>query len=472
MNNLHRTIGISLFLIFAAFFGAFADGPAGKAPVSVVILPFENGTGSPAYDAACGTALGILSFTLKSLDDCAVTVLDSDPVARDDADLKAWADSGGVDIALYGEVLSGADDSLKVRLSAFNRASGATIATGETDFVSVLSLFGACDALSLSVVSGMTGTHIGFARIDFVNVGEKGSYEILIDGKLVGKDLSSIAGWREGRREIVVRQSRMSGNHELYRKTADLVEGIPFIVNFSIPLLLPKEREQVTRLESEIRDRWDMPESAKTVDDDIAAYAALFARTDYCYALSEYRARAAKFASDREVYKQSRQLQFLALRVTELEKSFANLSSSSDANSAGYDRLAKSIGSLAAGVRSCCSAERDRAARDLQMRKNLDGIGRACLIAGIAGCVVFGASYGLGYREYQTYKSATTNSEADASRAKVGVWNALAIAGAGMGGAGLVLAPVFYLSGPAKATALQEKDSADAIIEALDSKGL
>lgn len=429
--------------------GAQAD-PARR--VAVTILPFRNATGVDAYDAASGMAMDILTFSLKSLSECDVSVLESDPVGRTDESLGAWAAACGVDIVLYGEIVLEGEGAVRVRLSAYNRERGKTIMSDETETVPLLEMFSVCDTLSLSVISEMTGTHIGFARINFANSGEQGSYEVLIDGNTVGRDLSSIAGWREGFHEIVVRQDRMLGAHELTRQGVTLVEGVPCSVSFSVPRLLPDEKKRVGELEGEIQTLWDVKGSEATVDRDIAAYSALFSRIEYCPSLAPYRDKAAKLVASREAYMREQRVRLLSERVTALEEEnrqiSRNLATLTEEIRSRFPQTAQTEKKPQAASASESAKEYPESvpySPPKESGKNYRAAGVSSLVIGVIGAAVCGFAYMQGKAAYSDYRDATTISAAQDARSDSDKWGTIAMVGGGVGGFGLLAAPICFI---------------------------
>jgi TolB-like protein len=428
--------------------------PATPKRVAVTILPFKNSTGVDSYDAASGMAMDILTFSLKSLSECDVSVLQADPVERTDDALGAWSAASGIDVVLYGEIVLASDDTVRVKLSAYNRERGKTLMSDETAAVPVLEIFSVCDALSLSVASEMTGTHIGFARINFVNSGEQGSYEVAIDGVSVGRDLASIAGWREGFHEIVVRQDRMLGGHELARQSVTLVEGVPCAIKFSVPRLLPEEKKRISDLEGEIQSLWDVKGSESIVDRDLADYSGLFARLDYCPALFPYRDKAAKLVASREAYMRDQQVRVLTGRVTALETE--------------NERISKNLAELTDEIRSRLPqsqkvAEPAAAAKSEKPapspwadetptppptptnHKNYRAMAIGSLVVAVVGIAVGALGYSRGKEAYNDYQEASTIDAAQSARTDSERWGTVTLIGAGVGCAGLISAPIFFL---------------------------
>ena len=446
---------------------------------ALAVFPFANNTGSDAYGAACDAAANSLVLTLKSLEGYDVQVLGADPVERSEEALASWAENAKVDIVLYGGLSLNADGKVQASLSAFDRQKAATIVTKKSDYVKLMDIFHTSDDLVVAVLADMTGKHIGFARLEFHNSGQPGSYEVAIDGAVVGKNLDAIAGWREGKHELVVRQKRMLGEYELYKQTVTLVEGKTFEVDFSVPLLTEAEKVKVEGLESAIRSRWDKGEAAAEVDSLIAQYTDLFKDVDYCPALSAYRDKAAKLAMDWAAQKQKLSdraqeqgevkpdLSKLAAAVAQLDaglKAEANAANDRDRSIAETRAV---LDALSQNLRDGFTSEENKAKADLRLRGALDTGGWISLAACILGAAGAGAAYYFGNQAFTSYQTATTSTAADSALLSLQLCTIGLYTGAAVGGLGLILTPIFFSVGPNKAEALAEKAESETMLKAL-----
>ena len=454
---------------------------------SLAVFPFANKTGSESYGAACDAAANSLLVTLKSLEGYQVQVLGADPAERSEEALAAWAEDAKVDVILYGQLTLNAEGKVQASLAAFDRLKAATIVTKKSAYVRLMDIFHTSDALVVDVLTEMTGKHIGFARLEFHNSGQEGSYEVAIDGKAVGKDLDSIAGWREGKHEIILRQKRMLGEFELYRQTLTLVEGKTAEVDFSLPLITADEKSSIDDLESKIRTNWDREEEASEVDSLLAQYSSLFKDLDFCPALSAYRDKAAKLASDWTAQKQAladrarqeREVQLntgvskVETEISRLELEVSQLEAAPKTDTDELERTSAesraALDSLTRNLRVSFSAERDKALAQLKLRNSLDGGGWISFALCIAGAAGAGASYYLGSQAFTDYQAATTNAQADSARSSMKLYMIGLYAGAGLGGLGLVLSPILFCSGPSRGEAQAAKVESEIMLKALDS---
>jgi len=474
----------SLTCIFLALLLALPLCSQEAAKKSLAVFPFANNTGSEAYGAACDAAANSLVLTLKSLAGYDVQVLGADPVERSDEALGSWAEDAKVDIVLYGGLSLNKEGRVQASLSAFDRQKAATIVTKKSDYVKLMDIFHTSDDLVVAVLADMTGKHIGFARLEFRNNGQAGSYVVAIDGAVVGKNLDVIAGWREGKHELIIRQKRMLGELELYKQTVTLVEGKPFEVDFSVPLLTEAEKAKVEGLESGIHSRWDKGEAMSEVDALIAQYGALFKDIDYCPALSSYRDKAAKLAMDWAAQKQKLadrtqeereakrhaavpQAPDLAKLESEIAQLDAVVREEAKERAIAEANTRAALGALTQNLRDSFTAEGTKAKADLKLRGALDTGGWISVAACIIGVVGAGAAYYLGNQAFTSYQTATTSTAADSARVNLQLCTIGLYAGAAMGGLGLVFMPILFSIGPSKTEALTEKAESETMLKAL-----
>jgi hypothetical protein len=100
-------------------------------------------------------------------------------------------------------------------------------------------------------------------------------------------------------------------------------------------------------------------------------------------------------------------------------------------------------------------------------RRLKDGAAWVSLGVGILGAGGAGACYMLGTQAMADYKSAVASSDVAAARSKAELYSALFGVSAGLGGAGLGLSPLLFLSRPRKNEIQASIDSLDAQIKAL-----
>lgn len=301
-----RAAAIALLAVLSAFPSrpVFGDD-ASKAHVAVV--EFANDTGSSSYDAACRSATDTLTLALRQLGRYSVQA-EKSPGSGEEA-LRAMAADRRLDFVMHGKLSKPAAGGIECSLSVFDRAKGKTAISRIEKATGVLDIFDATDALVVSVLEAMTGSHIGFGTVAFKNTGEKGSYSILLDGSPAGSDLASLEKVLVGKRTVAVVQRRMLGDREIAKSSLDVKEGESVELAFALPLLMDDEKAKLDGLKAAIKAGWDDETAAGDVDaktselssllKDISFSPMLATRRDEARQLSgEWALRKLRFAID------------------------------------------------------------------------------------------------------------------------------------------------------------------------------
>jgi hypothetical protein len=278
---------------------AFA-GPASRPRLAV--FAFANETGNSVYDAVCASAGRSLLLTLRQL---ALYDLETVPraVGREEETLRAAAMEKGADYVMYGGVTVAKGKSLVFRFGLFDRAKGTTTVLEESEPVGALDLFEAIDEVIAQALDGITGSHIGFGRVELANGGEKGTYRVVLDGIDAGTDIKELSRVLVGTHSISVIQRRMLEESEIARASFALEEGGTYSFEFSVPFLTDAEREKIDGIERDIRSRWQSSAVATDIDAKVGEYASLLRDVSYSPRLSEYQNRAKQLQAEWEILK-------------------------------------------------------------------------------------------------------------------------------------------------------------------------
>ena len=262
----------------------------------VAMLAFANMTGNDSYDTVSDAATKTLELTLRSLGSYEVVPVPLNALALADDSLRKLARSQDVDTVLAGSIKVTGEGSLQAAISIFDWEKNPT--TVESSPVGPLDIFGAVDDLVGNALDSMAGSHIGFGAIAFRNDGEKGAYDVAIDGIEAGQDVELISRWKDGKHRVVISQKRMLGDQVLFDGEATVAEGDTATIAFSIPLLLDGERAKAEALERTIKANWDRREAAAETEKAMAEYAGLWRDTSYCPALASYATKAEKLRAE------------------------------------------------------------------------------------------------------------------------------------------------------------------------------
>ncbi len=287
---------IQFLIVGVTCFGA----PSVSRP-RLAVFAFGNETGSPVYDAVCAGAGRSLALTLHQL---ALYDLQTVPrlVGGTEEALRVAALEQRADYLMYGGV-SAAGKSLVFRLALYDRAKGATSIRRESKPVSSLDLFEAVDDVILATLSGITGGHIGFGAVDLVNRGEKGTYQVFLDGMAAGEDLAELGRVLAGPHTITVVQRRMLGEAEIERRSLEVAEGGRYEVAFAVPYLSEPEKARIEGLEESIRSSRRSPAAAAAVEKQVATLGGLLRDVSYSPRLADYQERARQLEAEWKILK-------------------------------------------------------------------------------------------------------------------------------------------------------------------------
>jgi hypothetical protein len=251
-----------LVMILMCFFILFTVGGTsfvvGEDATSahVAVVRFANGTSSTSYDAVCKAETDTLLLNLQQLG--CYRVQSEDRVGSGEDALRAMAAEERLDYVIYGEISKSTSGSIDCLLWVYDRAKGKTSPSQTKTAAGVLDIFDAADALGVSVLESMTGSHIGFGSLTLSNTGEKGSYRVLIDGYSVGADVASLERVLNGRHTVMVLQRRMQGEREIARSSVEIKEGETAEIQFAVPYLMDDEKAKVEGLKAAIGADWNV----------------------------------------------------------------------------------------------------------------------------------------------------------------------------------------------------------------------
>lgn len=289
-----RRAYISIFMVLLAGLRIPAFCQDAKPHVAVVV--FVNNTEASSYDAACKAATDTLVSTLGELGRYRVQTLDKANGGEDA--LRAMAEAQQLDFVMYGKLAKSGSGGIDCSLSVFDRAKGKTTLSQTKKAAGVLDIFDATDALVVSVLETMTGSHIGFGALTLTNTGEKGSYQVFVDGMAMGYDLDSLDKVLIGRRTVTIEQKRMLGEREIARSSVDIKEGEAAELSFAVPLLMDDEKGSVEGLKASIESEWDDATAIGDVDAKTTQFVSLFGDLSYSPKLSTYKDEASELAGE------------------------------------------------------------------------------------------------------------------------------------------------------------------------------
>jgi formylglycine-generating enzyme required for sulfatase activity/TolB-like protein len=214
-----------MFLCALIAFSALPLAAQSQGKPRVAVFGFVNFTGDESFDVPAETASGNLSLSLKMLSLYDIT--DNGLVTRNMAEptLAKYCKDYSVDFVLYGTLTGSASGGQVYALCVFDSAKGMTTVRKRAEGSNVLDVFGITDDLIVSTLSALSGRHIGFGSLRFVNSGEPLDFEATVDDAPLGKNPGMADHILTG--EHVVRIFRLSGasKREVASQKVTVAEG-------------------------------------------------------------------------------------------------------------------------------------------------------------------------------------------------------------------------------------------------------
>lgn len=290
-----RAAAMAFFVALAALHSCPAFGDDASA-AHVAVVEFANDTGSSSYDAACRSATDTLTLALRQLGRYSVQA-EKSPGRGEDA-LRAMAVDRRLDFVMFGKLSKPASGGIECSLSVFDRAKGKTAISRTEEATGVLDIFDVTDALVVSVLESMTGSHIGFGTVSFKNTGEKGSYSVMLDGSTAGSDLQSLDKVLIGRRTVAIVQKRMLGDRKIAEESVDVKEGEKVELSFAVPLLMDDEKAKLEGLKAAVKAGWDDETKVAELDAKSAELSSLLRDVSFSPKLAAWRDEARQLGGE------------------------------------------------------------------------------------------------------------------------------------------------------------------------------
>ena len=269
-------ISVLCFLITSPGLYSLESAPT-KPRISVI--PGVNATGQKDFDAEAIVLFDTVDATLrqtKSVQTVAWTGIALGVSAIEELASEARRRSLDAVILIRLENASpdGAQDTVVCRVSVFDRARGGVTIDRRSPPAKLGGFLNASNLTVSAVLSALTGTPIGLGVIDLENVGEKGSYEILLDGRAVPEEQLSLVP--SGSHDLVVRQKRLLEDLVLISTNIQVKEHKTARVTFSVPYLTSEEQTKADQLAKAVEQLWNDPDAGTKMDNALADQESFF----------------------------------------------------------------------------------------------------------------------------------------------------------------------------------------------------
>ncbi len=212
-----------------------------------------NTEGDERYDIICNTVTDTVKLTLRLMGRYKVTSVVGVDAYGGIEGVKEYAEENRLDNIIFGKAYRGEEGDMVFEMSVYDRGEGEVTITEEERAGSIFEIFGAADALVVSLVEEFSGMHVGFGTVELENTGEEGDFEVYIDGVFVIGNDFKIENVFNGKRTVEVRQKRMLKEEVIFKREVEIYEEKVVRVYFHIPYLLDEEEEILKTIDAAIK---------------------------------------------------------------------------------------------------------------------------------------------------------------------------------------------------------------------------
>jgi len=256
---IYRSTIMFLLLYFSSMFMAYS-----KELPSVALRPIVH-ENSAQTEQLASTVEDIIKITLtlmKDFDYKNIDYLQWEKIASNSNAVTEFS----VDNIVCGEIVERAGE-ITVSLSVYNGVEDTYTVNVEESADGFLAIFDVTDSLILKLLEGFTRKRMAFGSIRFKNYGEKRDYQIIVDGKEIGYNITSIEKIFEGSYELDV-HDKLTGN-VVFSGDIDVQEGIVTEAGFSIPYLYDSEREFLEGMDGTIKSQWEVGTEKESISSEL-----------------------------------------------------------------------------------------------------------------------------------------------------------------------------------------------------------
>lgn len=273
--------------------GTSAPGVEGLRP-RVAVLPVQNLTGEPAYDALMQTMGETIALVLRLLGEYEVVdydTPDTDILIReyDAASLAELAEDEGVEDVIFGA--GDRDDAGRLRftLSLFDTASGeVTVTRSETAFT-IFDVFDAADEIVAAMLSEFSDIRIAYGSVELVRDGLPGRYTVYLDETVIRNPDRMLQRILNGAYVLSIIQDRLGGPTVIFSRDILVLEGQITRVEFTIPPASPEEFELLESFAESLEQAAGEPGQLEGLLAGIAEFQRATILADYDSSLAERR---------------------------------------------------------------------------------------------------------------------------------------------------------------------------------------
>lgn len=193
----------------------------------------ENPQDDASIEALAGTATDVVELTLRLVNKYEVNRLDFLAPAADLRTSSRYFRNNDYDHVVFGEFTVDELGQYTFVMSGWNRVNDCVEVRIEQYAESAFEIFDVLDKLKVDFIEQLSGEHIGFGSIKFINQGIEGNYSVYVDGHLLGKQLKE-SDVLFGNRSFKITRPGVMGDEIVFEEVMIVEEGGEHSLIFSL----------------------------------------------------------------------------------------------------------------------------------------------------------------------------------------------------------------------------------------------
>ena len=246
---MNRKLTLFIILILLITYPSFSESISENLRIGIVLI--ENPQSDAGIESLCETATDTIELTLRLVNKYTVERLDFLAPENYLERAKLYFKSNGFDNAVYGQIDRTGNGEYNFFIKGWERESDSIVVQTEETADSVFDMFDIVDNLTIKFIEELSGEHIGFGKIAFVNEGAEADYNIYVDGNYLGRNIEE-SEILFGERTFKITAPGRYGDTVVETVTIEVEENgehnIVFSMGTADPSIIPSDSDEVTAI--------------------------------------------------------------------------------------------------------------------------------------------------------------------------------------------------------------------------------
>ena len=174
---MNKKLSLLLSLLLIVSFYSFSEDFADKLRIGIVLI--ENPQSDAGLESLSEAATATIELTLRLVNKYTVERLDFLLPETNLDRSKLYFNNNSFDNAVFGQIERSDEGVYSFLIKGWERKSDSIVVQIEESADSVFDMFDIVDNLTIKFIEELSGEHIGFGKVVFLNEGEEANYNII-----------------------------------------------------------------------------------------------------------------------------------------------------------------------------------------------------------------------------------------------------------------------------------------------------